>query len=155
MSTLFCLFQLPKVIAKEICKVRQQLFQEHCFFCWFPMALAPSDLGRLYCYSYAGLKIDTSLATNQINYYPCLYNVFHIQILAPICGVCTISKFLPLSVDCALYPNSCPCLWSVHYIHWYRQLFCQFQHADNGAALLLRSLKYGASIKQSEQDLET
>lgn len=66
------------------------IFQEHCFFCWFPMALASSDLGRLYCYSYAGLKIDTSLATNQINYYPCLYNVFHIQVLARVCALCTI-----------------------------------------------------------------
>lgn len=85
-----------------------------------------------------------------------------------------------MSVKCVLYPNSCLCLWSVLYSNLAfvcalcttftvtDNLSASSEHADNGAALLLRvlfffseavqwrgSLKYGASIKQSEHDLET
>lgn len=63
-------------------------------------------------------------------------------------------KFLPVSVKCALYPNSCPCLWSVLYSNLAfacalctiftvtDNLSASSEHADNGAALLLRVLVF-------------
>lgn len=130
------------------------MFQEHCFFCWFPMALAPSDLGRVYCYSYTGLKIDTSLATNQINYYPCLYNVFHMQILTPVCEVCTISKFLPLSVECTLYSNLAFVCALCTIFTVTDNPSASSEHADNGAALLLRGLFFSFRSRTMERVLK-
>lgn len=169
MSTLLCLFQLPKVIVKEICKVRQQYFKNIASSVGFQWLWHPQTWE-----DYIAIHIQASKQTH-----PWLQIKL---IITLVCTMYSISKFLPVSVKCALYPNSCPCLWSVLYSNLAfvcalcttftvtDNLSASSEHADNGAALLLRvlfffffseavqwrgSLKYGASIKQSEHDLET
>lgn len=113
MSKLFCLFYLPKVIVKEICKVRQQTLKNMASSVGFQWLWHPQT-GKTLLLSIHRPQ-NRHILSYKSHYHSCLYNVFNIQILAHVCEICTISKFLPSSVDCVLYSNSCPCLWSVLY----------------------------------------